>query len=289
MLHHIDPHKYHSAYLPRQPVCERDYLLRFSNEQIMVKRKNGVLVLPLISDWPDEQRCLGSLTYLFSVDGSAFFCCPHNMQARQIENANSRNGELLLMPVRSLREFEPSWLAFAAITAYHLNHWYTRNRYCGACGSKFEQVVEERVLLCRSCGYQKYPEIAMAVIVGISDGDKLLLTKYADRPYKNYALIAGFVEIGESLEDAIRREVAEETGLKVRNIRYFASQPWGFSCSLLAGFFAEVDGATNIVLDRRELSEAVWVKREDIPSEPTPISLTATMMTAFKDISNETS
>ena len=118
----------------------------------------------------------------------------------------------------------------------------------------------------------------------MTDGDKLLLTKYAPNhsAHRRYALVAGYTEIGESFEDTVRREVWEEVGLKVKNIRYYASQPWSFSGALLAGFFCDVDGDTHITLDENELSVAEWFDRADIPDNAT-ISLTGTMMKAFQD------
>ena len=94
---------------------------------------------------------------------------------------------------------------------------------------------------------------------------------------------AGFVEIGETLEQTIEREVMEEVGLKVKNIRYYKSQPWAFSSSLIAGFFAELDGSDQVTLDENELAEAVWVKREDIPENPIKISLANEMMEVFQN------
>ena len=290
MLHNIEPHEYHCDFLPRPPILERDYLLLFSGEQILLKRENEQLILPFLKDIPDVKQWEKKLRYLFTIDDIAFFGVDSAMNANGACDdviKKDPKGAWSYMPVRNLREFAPSWLAFAAITGYHLHFWYAHNRYCGVCGSEFSHSVDERALLCPHCSYLKYPEIAVAVIVGVSDGDKLLLTRYADRPYKRYALIAGFVEIGESLEDTVRREVYEEVGLCVKNIRYFCSQPWGFSCSLLAGFFAELDGPADITLDDRELAEAKWVERKDIYTDSSLISLTTTMMMAFKDNKTE--
>ena len=285
MLQNIGPRGYRCDFLPRPPVLEKDFLLLFFVESILLKRENGRLVLPRPGDMPEVVRS-GEARYLFAIDDTAFFGADAALDIGadgRDAAANRASGAWLYLPVRELRDFDPSWLAFAAVTGYHLHFWYAHNRYCGACGTKFRHSESERALLCPGCGHLKYPDIAVAVIVGVSDGDKLLLTKYAGRQYKNYALIAGFVEIGESLEDTVRREVGEEVGLCVKNIRYFASQPWGFSRSLLAGFFAEADGSSVIKLDGRELAGAEWVKREDICADPSLISLTATMMEAFKD------
>ena len=109
------------------------------------------------------------------------------------------------------------------------------------------------------------------------------MTKYAGREYKRYALIAGFTEIGESVEETVKREVMEEVGLHVKNLRYYKSQPWSFSDTLLMGFFAEVEGDDSITLDREELALAEWFERENIPVSESDISLTSEMIEYFRN------
>ncbi len=134
-------------------------------------------------------------------------------------------------------------------------------------------------LKCPHCGNEIYPKIAPAVIVGVKDGNRLLLTRYAGRAYKRYALVAGFNEIGETPEETVQREVMEEVGLKVRNIRYYKSQPWAFTGTLLMGFFCELDGSDEtITLEEDELSEAGWFTPEQVPEDEEHCSLTAEMM-----------
>ena len=108
------------------------------------------------------------------------------------------------------------------------------------------------------------------------------MTKYAGREYKRYALIAGFTEIGETAEETVQREVMEEVGIRVKNIRYYKSQPWGFDSNLLLGYFCELDGSGKIRLDEEELATAEWVDYRDIPDDPEGLSLTRAMMTAFR-------
>ena len=120
------------------------------------------------------------------------------------------------------------------------------------------------------------------MIVGVIHGDKILQTKYRGRDIPFYALIAGFTEIGETLEETVAREVMEEAGLKVKNIRYYKSQPWGIVDDLLAGFYCDVDGSAEIHMDGNELKEAVWTRREDIVGQPNDFSLTHEMMMTFK-------
>ena len=139
------------------------------------------------------------------------------------------------------------------------------------------------MLKCPHCGNEIYPKIAPAVIVGVKDGNRLLLTRYAGRAYKRYALVAGFNEIGETPEETVQREVMEEVGLKVRNIRYYKSQPWGVDSDLLLGYFCDLDGSDQIRLDHDELETGEWFEREEIPVEDDGISLTRAMIRAFKE------
>ena len=127
-----------------------------------------------------------------------------------------------------------------------------------------------------------YPRINPAVIVGVIKGDCLLITRYRTG-FAHNALVAGFAEIGETLEQTVRREVMEETGVSVRNIRYYKSQPWGMAQDLLTGFFCEADEESVIHMDQNELKYAEWVRRNDIVLQPNNLSLTNEMMSRFKN------
>lgn len=183
----------------------------------------------------------------------------------------------------ALRTRQPKAQVFAAATAWHLYQWYRDNRHCGRCGGPLLHDTRLRMLSCPSCGSTVFPKIAPAVIVGLTDGDRILMTKYADREYQRHALIAGFTEIGETAEETVAREVLEEVGLRVKNIRYYKSQPWGFDSNLLLGFFCELDGSPEIRLDEEELSVAEWIDYRDISEDTEGISLTRDMMTCFKE------
>ncbi len=141
---------------------------------------------------------------------------------------------------------------------------------------------KERAMVCCDCGYTVYPRIMPAVIVAVRNGEKLLLTKYRTGIRHN-ALIAGFVEIGETMEETVAREVMEEAGIKVKNIHYYKSQPWGLANDILAGYYCDVDGDDHIEMDPEELSYAEWVQREEIILQPDNFSLTNEMMTMFKN------
>lgn len=152
------------------------------------------------------------------------------------------SSRLWIQDIRNLRTARPQHLAFAGVTGHQLFQWYSKRRFCGCCGKPMLHSQKERMMECPSCGNQEYPVLCPAVIVGITNGDKIILSKYEGRRFKRYALIAGFAEIGETIEETVHREVMEEVGLKVKNLRYYKSQPWSFSGTLLFGFFCDVDG-----------------------------------------------
>ncbi|MGL5978145.1 MAG: NAD(+) diphosphatase, partial [Erysipelotrichaceae bacterium] len=184
--------------------------------------------------------------------------------------------------IHQFRTWQPQSDAFAMMVAYQLHRWYQSHRFCGVCGNPTMHHSKERACVCTVCQHIVYPTIAPAIIVGIIDGERLLLTKYAKGIYQKYALVAGFMEIGETLEACVKREVKEEVGLDVEDIVYYKSQPWPLSSTILVGFFAHVCGSHEVTLDQEELSEATWFQREDIVAPDSLRSLTADMIEAFR-------
>jgi len=248
-------------------------------ENIMAHVSDGHMRYPLYGEMPEGIE----YTYLFSIDDTAYF-----MGTAGEEVMEKLPADLQELRIRDLRPHyylgeENRHLIFAAYTAGQLAGWYRDNRYCGTCAHMTVPSATERALCCPGCGRTIYPRILPAVIIGVTDGDRILMTKYAGRGLPFYALVAGFNEIGETLEETVAREVMEEVGLKVRNIRYYKSQPWGIVDDLLAGFYCDVDGGTEITLDRNELKEAVWVERKDVEGQPHDLSLTNEMMVVFRE------
>lgn len=184
---------------------------------------------------------------------------------------------------RKLRYPQSKETCFAAMTAWHLYVWYRSNRFCGCCGAATVHDQEERMVRCPECGNLIFPRISPAVIVAVTDGDRLLMSKYAGRSYAHYALIAGYTEIGETLEQTVQREVMEEVGLRVKNIRYYKSQPWGIDGNVLMGFYCDLDGEDTIHLDEKELALAQWHHRNALPAKDDGISLTREMIRVFEE------
>lgn len=264
MIQDIQPKCYHNEYTPRT-VRENDVVFVFRGREVLLRQEDDRLSFPTGGETKEE-----NLQYLFAIDDRAFFLGKEAVPGYGFQ------------PMRLLRKCTPQDLCFAGMTAWHLYNWYEGHRFCGKCGRPVHHHESLRALAC-DCGNLIFPVIAPAVIVGVTHGDKLLVTRYAGREFKGMALIAGFCEIGERAEDTVRREVMEEAGVKVKNIRYFDSQPWGYASNLLLGYFCELDGSDEIHFDEEELSSAVWVSREDLePVQENLLSLTGTMIETFR-------
>ena len=279
MIQDIAPHKLDNQYDIERTAKSADTIFAFKERKLLIFPEGDGFRLPLLRDFKEEFQKV----FLFGLDADGCFLYRNPEEAE--ENLKRTDGAYEWITIKDLRARYGTDRVhvFAAYTAYQLSNWYTDNRFCGTCGGRTVHSKKERAVVCPSCGRTIYPRIIPAVIVGVINGDSILLTKYAGRGIHYNALIAGFTEIGETLEETVRREVMEEVGLKVKNIRYYKSQPWGIVDDLLAGFYCEVDGDTTIRLDTNELKEGSWVKRPDIVLQPDDYSLTNEMMTMFKE------
>lgn len=275
MIQEIAPHKYDNTYNKKVTVKDDDYILIFSNNEVFMKKDINEISIPKFRDL--NKKCSISndnLIHLLKIDEVSFFMLK-DFKEEDYAYLSRENTSIF-------RTLQPQWTAFGGITGKHLYDWYSKNKYCSICGSKMNIYDKERAVCCSNCKNIVYPTIAPAVIVGIKNEDKILLTKYSRGNYRKYALVAGYVEVGESVEDTVKREVMEEVGLKVKNIRYFGSQPWGFTNTLLLGFFADLDGDENVILEEDELAEGTWFRYDELPPRDLLISLTQTMIDEFE-------
>lgn len=270
MFQEIAPYTFHIEY-EQCSMFDEDYALIYKDGKVLCLEKDGNLDIPTIGYVGIRENAF----YGFSVDAMRFWI----ITATDIEK-----GIYTYLPIREIRNKKPRWKAFALAVGFQLYNWYGTHAFCGKCGNPLTHSQRERALCCSDCGNTVYPPLSPSVIVAITNKDKILLTKYqaSHSPYRNYALIAGYVETGETVEDAVRREAMEEVGLRVKNIRYYKSQPWPFSGALLLGYFCEVDGDDTIRLQEEELEVAEWVSREDMPVRLDDVSLTSEMMEQFR-------
>ena len=253
-----------------------DTILCFHDGQVLLRREaDDTLTLPTLSQIAAWQTHAAP-RYIFRMQDHNYFLWTDTAPV-------SEDGGFAYEPARSLRQLQSKEICFAIMTGWHLYNWYRANRFCGCCAAPTEHDSKERMLRCPNCGNMIFPRISPAVIVAVTNGDRILLSKYAGRAYTRYALLAGYAEIGETIEQTVHREVMEEVGLKVKNLRYYKSQPWGVDGNVLMGFFCDVDGNDTIHIDETELSMADWYERDALPARDDGISLTREMIRIFEE------
>ena len=190
----------------------------------------------------------------------------------------------------SLRQllFTQQNIAFSVVgRAWQYIHFLRTHKFCGQCGAEMERVNWEMAMQCHRCKHRTYPRVSPCVIVAIHNGEKLLLAKGVRHKEANmYSTLAGFVESGESLEQAVHREIFEEVGVKVKNLRYFNSQPWPFPHSLMVGFIAEYDGG-EIVCQENEIDDAQWFNADALPNIPPKVSIAGQLIAETLSLLND--
>lgn len=269
MIHEIAPHVLDNQFKIQDPKAD-DYCILYNGSKSLLKKTASGYAIPTVSEIPDSEG-----HYLLNIDGRAYF-------TQQVAEDYEAPEGFEFMGNRSFRTMSPLERMGGA-TAAHIAHWESLNKFCGKCGNVTIRGDRERSIICPKCGNTVYPRISPVVIVAVRNGDKLLMAHNIDNPNPRLFLISGFVEIGESLEQAAHREVMEEAGVKIKNLKYFGSQPWPFSDSLIAGWTAELDGDDTIHMQAEELSEAMWVKREDIPPYETDVSISCCLIEDFRN------
>lgn len=183
-----------------------------------------------------------------------------------------------LIPIRELIQLWSTTEFLQASRAVQLLEWRRNHKFCSHCGHATEIHSKEYAMVCPACGYHQYPRVQPCVITIITKGDdELLLAKSAHNKNNMYGLIAGFVEVGETLEEAVQREAFEEVGVKLKNIRYMSSQPWPFPSNLMIAFHAEYDSG-DIQLQLEEISDAQFFKFDQLPEIPFKGSIAHSMI-----------
>lgn len=167
-----------------------------------------------------------------------------------------------------------------AARALGITAWDRDHRHCGRCGAPTERSTVERVRTCTACGHAAYPRLSPAIIVLVERDGRCLLARNARTQMPFFSTLAGFVEVGESLEDCVAREVREEAGIELADIRYFGSQPWPFSGSLMIGFTARWAGG-EIVEDPTEIADAGWFAPDALPPIPPRLSIARELIDDF--------
>ncbi len=274
MIQDISPEAFRIEYRPDAVPSKDSRIVFFRDGKILLRRDGNRISFPLAQEAGETG---GKYIYLFEISGKEYYFC--DTQEEAVPDGFSYESPGIF------RDAEPRAEAFALVTASHICSWYRDSRYCGRCGAEMVHDAAERMMRCPVCGKQLFPVICPAVITAVTDGDRLLLTRYATRQGAPSALVAGFNEAGETIEQTVCREVMEETGLRVKELRYYKSQPWGISGGLLMGFWCRLDGSDEVSLNDGELGEAVWRTREEIRESyrDRGISLTGEMIEVFSE------
>lgn len=288
MLHEMEPRKLNVIYKDKEP-SPQDIFLCLCDAEILIRDTEEIsfpTIEEILSAGGDFSFTKEDFLYLFSIDETAYYTVLHRTYKEPPKDFS-------FVPVRSLRYKKPTYEAYAALLGNQLHAWYSRNTYCGKCGAKTVSDPKERCIRCEKCGNFVYPQICPSVLVGVLNHGKMLITRYNPAhkmtdngkvyaPPKTESIVAGYVESGETVEEAVRREVWEEAGLRVKNIRYYKSAPWPLSGTLLFGYFCEVDGDDTIQRETEELSEARWKAPEEIEDHSKDVGLTGEMIELFR-------
>lgn len=200
-------------------------------------------------------------------------CYVVDMQSEQIAAVTDKQHPMKTHSLRSFFLGGDEAVFNLVARAWQLALFHRTHRFCGQCGKPMHQVDWELAMLCQSCGHRCYPRISPCIIVAIYHQGKILLAQgKGQKQHKMFSTLAGFVESGESLEEAVHREVYEEVKVKIKNLEYFGSQPWPFPHSLMMGFLAEYDEG-EIEVDGREILEADWFDLDNLPFVPPNLSI----------------
>lgn len=255
------------------------YYFVFCKDDLLLQRQDdGSYTIPLQDEPPTEMKpwtTVLNVTPLNGIPVKAYSIDTPVTSAddTQIENSESANSKTLLMcPLRQSYYQLPLDLYLKAGKCAELLYWNRNTKFCGVCGGlmRFHTDISKR---CEQCGKEVWPQLATAVIVLIHRGkDEVLLARGRSFKRDFFGLIAGFVETGETLEQAVEREVMEETGLSIKNLRYYDSQPWPYPSGLMVGFHADYAGG-ELHVQREELKKAAWFHRDHLPNLPEKLSI----------------
>ncbi|HXF64807.1 MAG TPA: NAD(+) diphosphatase [Caldilineaceae bacterium] len=279
---HLSSYRFFSQITPPPDAQEPAYWFFFQGDKLLVRPGADTIELPLARDpaelalSPLRQHYLG---YLLDGQARRIACyCAELDAATPLPSDLAADGLRQLYP--QLGDF---WFQLAG-RAIQIIDWDRNHQYCGRCGAPTEPMPNERARQCPRCDLVAYPRLSPAIIIAVvrrtPEGNRLLLARNHRFPPGRYSIIAGFVEPGESLEECAEREVFEEVGIQIQNIRYFGSQPWPFPNSLMLGFTADYAGG-DFVLEEGEIADAGWFAADAMPQLPPKMSISRRLIDWF--------
>lgn len=240
-------------------------------QMVVRKEENQLPTLPTLDEVTPFVSASASIVPVTTPAGTYQVIGIPSWPATDAHQTPAAASNLIAVDFRSLFSLmDPTDFA-AAVKARQILYWHTHSKFCPVCGTQTEPFTDI-ARKCPKCGFEIYPPISPAIIVRVERGNEILMVRALNFRGDHYGLVAGFVETGESLEECVRREVMEETGLEIDNIRYFASQPWPFPSNLMIGFVARyVSG--DIKIQKEELADAQFFNRHNLPNLPDKLSI----------------
>jgi NAD+ diphosphatase len=261
-----------SEIVPPQDYSGPTWWFAFHRNRLLVEVTSNALRVPCRVDFQELGVTALRQHYLGRYDGLSCYAVDVADQALP--------DSMAFKDLRQVYELLDEDLFVLGGRAVQIVEWDRTHQYCGRCGNPMRTKTTERAKECPQCGLLNFPRLSPAIIVRVERGDKILLARSAHFPTGLYSVLAGFVEPGETIEEAVAREVKEEVGITVHNIRYFASQPWPFPNSLMLGFTAVYAGG-EIEIDPTEIAEAGWFTADSMPSIPGRLSIARRLIDAF--------
>ena len=271
----MDGNRFSPAVVPPGEREEPAWWFAFRGNELLVRQDSESVSLPSLRDFAELGLPHGGEHFLGRLDGRACYAldipegtqAPRGMTYEGLRKVFGRLEEGLF------------WVAGRAI---QIVEWDRTHRFCGRCGATLRNRTQERAKECPQCGLLQFPRLAPAVIVLVERGNQLLMARSRHFAPGVYSVLAGFVEPGETLEEAVKREVREEVGVEVKDIRYFGSQPWPFPHSLMIGFVAQYAGG-EIRINAEELEDAGWYTADRLPGQPGKISIARRLIDYFRE------
>ncbi len=253
-------------------ITDKSYLFIFNDNKLLVKMKEDMAAIPHLNELMDVELEYSEAIHFGTLNANDCYF------AETFENTLPKDYSFIELRQLSFVLGEETFLLSSR--ALHLLRWLKNNKYCSKCGTPVKIKQDENAVICPECGFITYPRISPAIIVAVVKDGQLLLAHNSRFKNGMYSVIAGFVEPGETFEGCVEREVKEEVGIKVKNIKYFGSQPWPFPDSLMVGFTAEY-AEGEIKVDENEIDAADWFKVEQVPKIPTSGSIARKLIEWF--------
>ncbi len=248
------------------------YFVFCKGDTLLEKLPDGSYTVPCGEEPPTEVKPWTNVMRVGSIDGM-------EVRTYRIDSPVTDDARYEMCGLRQSYYKLPQELYLRAGKCEELLYWDGNTRFCGVCGApmKMHTDISKR---CTQCGKEVWPQLATAIIVLIHRGDEVLLVHARNFKGNFMGLVAGFVETGETLEEAVHREVMEETNLVIKNLRYFGSQPWPYPCGLMVGFNADyVSG--EIKLQTEELARGAWFTKDNLPQIPEKLSIARRLIDAW--------